>query len=468
MPDPRDPIDTWLDARVQPLPPPPGTFERIRRQARRKKTGRALMSAVGAAIVVAAAVAAPSIASSLRGQPAGPFRPTAQGTGASLHTPRSPTPSSQASSHVQPPASTLPDGYGAPPDNFQPTSVTFVGPHTGAVIGQAGTPGHCATRYCTSLAGTRNYGATWFGVNAPLAGAPEGSTGVGQIRFLDVDNGWAFGPALWVTHDGGAHWRQENTFGLRVTDLEAAGNRAFALLATCAGTGSDYAADCTGVSLYSSLASSNSDQWTQVPGPTANLLAATGQPASASLVLAGGNGYLLAPSGELLSGPLTGAAWTVASPAVPCALGAPGPAGQPTSALLAADSTGLALLCTATTPGVDAQLKTVYESSDGGSQWSLTSRPPATGVAESLAAGPGGQLVLATDAGIYRCAPGGISWALAQANPASAASGETGFTYVGMTSTLSGVALPADPSLNEVFTTSDGGLTWQPRLVSAP
>ena len=66
------------------------------------------------------------------------------------------------------------------------------------------------------------------------------------------------------------------------------------------------------------------------------------QGASASLVLTGGptsgRGYLLAPSGELLSGPLTGAPWSVASEQEQCLPGTPGPDGQPTGALLAADS----------------------------------------------------------------------------------------------------------------------------------
>jgi hypothetical protein len=37
-----------------------------------------------------------------------------------------------------------------------------------------------------------------------------------------------------------------------------------------------------------------------------------------------------------------------------------------------------------------------------------------------------------------------------------------------MTSQLDGVALPADPGLNEVFITTDGGSSWQPHLVSSP
>ena len=105
------------------------------------------------------------------------------------------------------------------PANFQPTSVTFIGPHIGAVIGQAGTPGHCTAaptaprwraRRTTARAGT--------GVSAPLPGARTGASGVSQLRFLDTSDGWAFGPQLWVTHDGGAALDPG-------ADLRAAGHR---------------------------------------------------------------------------------------------------------------------------------------------------------------------------------------------------------------------------------------------------
>jgi hypothetical protein len=462
MIEPTDPVDVWLDAEIKPLAPPTGAYEQVRLRARRRKTRQLLGSAAGLAIVVAAAVTGPGIVSGLSGHTS-PAGHASTGRGTSIRGNQD-TPS-PGSTQVTPPASTLANGSDAVPANFQPTSVTFVGPDTGAVIGQAGTPGQCATSYCTSLAGTLNYGTSWHGVNAPLAGPPDGPAGVGQLRFLTLRDGWAFGPALWVTLDGGAHWAQESTFGLRVTDLETAGNRAFALLANCTGSGSNYAADCTGFSLYSSAAGTS--QWTQVPGPTASL-ASGGQPGSAGLVLAGGRGYLLAPSGELLSGPLTGGSWTVADSSVPCQPGAPGPDGQPSAALLAADSSGLALICTTAAQGTSSQPNSIYESSDGGATWSPAGNAPASATPAALAAQPGGLLLLATSAGIYRSGNGGSTWQLAGQDPAGAAAGESGFSYVGMTSDSNGVALPADPGLHEVFTTGDGGQTWQSRQVSAP
>jgi hypothetical protein len=462
MHDHRDPVDTWLEAGIEPLAPPPGTFERITRRARRRKTGRALGSAAAAAIVIAAAVATPGIVSGLRGQPGHPQRPIAGSTESPIdQSGKNRNPNSQ---HVQlppPGASLSPTTSGSPvPPNFQPTSVTFVSTQVGAVIGQAGTPGDCATRYCTSLAGTSNYGASWYGVNAPVTGPPDGSSGISQLRFLNIRDGWAFGPALWVTHDGGGHWSPETMPGLRVIDLETAGDLGFALLASCSGTGQDYAAGCTSMSLYSSLATS--DQWTPVPGPTQNLQAAA-QLSSASLVLAAGRGYLLAASGELLTGPLNGSAWTVANQTVPCLPGPGGPAGQPPSVLLAADATTLVMVCTGR-----SQQTTMFQSSDGGASWSPGGAPPAADGTPVSVAAQAGVLLLATNAGIYRSVNGGVTWQLAQASPAGAASGQQGFSYVGNSSTTNAVALPADPGLHEVFTTSDGGLTWQGHPVSAP
>ncbi len=485
MSDPDDRIDGWLNAEVEPLAPPPGTFERVRHRAHRRKVRRATMSAAGAAIVIAAAAAAPGIASTLlHPGTARPERPAAVGTPAPTSRPAvtgsgTGGVNSESSSPVPTPGSSLsPAGSGAPvPPNFQPTSVTFIG-GIGAVIGQAGTPGRCATRYCTSLAGTSDYGRSWYGVSAPLTGPPDGARGVSQVRFLNLSDGWAFGPQLWVTRDGGAHWVQEPTHGIRVTDLEAAGDRAFALFARCTGSGAAYGANCTSFSLYTSVAGTG--QWRPVPGPAGLGLslpqagAGAGQAASASLVLnggpAGGQGYLLAPSGELLSGPLTGAAWTVASPALPCQPGAPGPGGQPTGALLAADSNLLVVVCTsATSTASDTQTKLVVESSDGGAHWARVGNALPGGLAASVTIQAQDNLVLlATDAGLYRSGNGGVSWQLVQASPAGAAAGETGYSYVGMTSPANGVALPADPGLHEVFITTDGGGTWLPQAVSGP
>jgi BNR/Asp-box repeat len=474
MGEPRDRIDDWLSADVEPMPPRPGTFDKIQHRARRRKMSRAMMSAAGIVVVIAAAVTVPQIVSTPHGHGTTQGQPVAVGTHPVQVQPTitgkgGVSPNSQSSSKVPPPGSALSAaGSGNPvPANFQPTSVTFVGATIGAVIGQAGTPGHCATPYCTSLAGTSDYGTSWYGVSAPLTGAPDGSTGVGQVRFLNTRYGWAFGPQLYATTDGGANWTRQSTHGMRVTDLETAGDRAFALFAACTGSGAAYGAHCTAFSLYTSVAGSG--QWRPVPGSVSGLepSPAAGSGASASLVLTGAQGYLLAPSGELLSGPLTGGAWSVVSGQQQCLPGSPGPGGQPTGALLAADAAELVLVCTsATDSATGAQTKSVIESSDDGKTWSSAQSADVNGIAASVANQGSSLVVLATSAGLYLSANGGGTWKLAQASPAGAAAGEGGYSYVGMTSAADGVALPADADLHEVFITTDGGRTWQAHAVS--
>ncbi len=357
MTESRDELDRWLTAEVDPLPPLPGSFERIRGRARRRKLNQALTVGVGAVVLIAGAVLVPSFATGLL-PGLGTQQPAASGAGPAAHTktitvtptPSPPTSSSPAAPHTSAPPqlgtglSTSTSGT-APAADFRPTSVTMISGSVGAVIGQANAPGQCATASCAWLAGTSDYGQTWYGVSAPATSGPEGSAGVSQVRFLNLSDGWAFGPALYATSDGGRTWTSEPVGGLRVTDLEAAGSRAFALMASCQGGGSDYAADCSTFSLYSSVVGSTN--WTRVALdlPAANraaVMGTAGVPASASLVIASdaadpqdGTGYLLTPSGDLLTGPLDGSAWHFDRQA-PCKPGTASATGTPLGAQLAA------------------------------------------------------------------------------------------------------------------------------------
>src|SRR5205823_14970741 len=154
----------------------------------------------------------------------------------------------------------------APP----PRCVTFVGAATGWVMGQSLPAGQCdrqAAPACIVLRRTDSGGATWRTVHAPPAHGPNGPTGVSQIRFLTRSDGWAFGPQLWATHNAGRTWTQIATGGLRVTALEARGQRVFAIWARCTGTGAGFASRCTSFTVYSSPA--GSDAWAPALSPAA-------------------------------------------------------------------------------------------------------------------------------------------------------------------------------------------------------
>jgi hypothetical protein len=479
--EPPDDLDTWLARAVQPLAPRPGTLERIQRRARRRKLNQALAAAAGAVVVIAGAVLIPAAATGLlSGGGTGPAGPAAAGGHSS-------TPVTSSSAPPSVPASSSPPAAGSPgqtstglsattsgvpaPAHFQPTSITMISDSIGAVIGQAGTPGHCGPPVaadCTSLAGTSDYGTSWYGVSAPVTPAPDGAAGVSQLRFLNLSDGWAYGPALYSTADGGRHWTAVPTFGLRVTALEAAGNRAFVLLASCRGSGPAYAGDCQTFSLYSASAGAATLQQVPLSIPAALRAGALGtasQASSASLAIKGnaaspdnGTGYLYAPSGDILSGSVGGGAWSYAGKA-PCAPGGTAGSGAPPGGELAVGAGVLLLDCPATGVAGPGQL---WESADG-AQWDKVAAPGGTGEPRSLAATSAGRVVLATTAGILAVTlPDPGAW-----HAASVAGGVPagGFSYVGMTSPAQGVALPADAALGEVFVTRDGGQTWAPHQI---
>jgi hypothetical protein len=473
MDEPRDDVDTWLQERVTPLLPPPGSFDQIRKRARRRKLGRAAIAAVGTAAVVAGAITVPRL---ILGGPVGgtPVAASRSTTPAPQNSPSSaqPTPSGTSGPDA---SSATPTPTQAPvPPNFAVSSVTFVSTSDGWVLGQAGTPGQCGPPdpyICTSIAATDDGGATWHGVPAPVAGAPDGGAGVSQLRFLDGINGWAFGPQLYATHDGGQTWARIATHGARVIGLETVKGRAFAVWARCTGTGPDFAAHCTRFSLYSTPA--GTDAWAPVPGVTglASHVVPGGavSPSSAQLALTGERGYLLAPDGQVYSGPVTRATGWAPAAATGTTLagcGFPGLAqanGVPQNVMLAATGPvlgpGLVELCAGSAPGQPTGKALAY-SPDGGHTWAAAGDAPGTAVATSLSGSPAGQVVVATTEGIEvsgaAAGAGGLSW-----RPVRGASVPGGFSYVGMTTSQQGVAIPADTSLHAVWFTYDGGRHWR-------
>ena len=192
------------------------------------------------------------------------------------------------------------DGNGpAPAPGFQPTSVTFIGNTLGAVLGEAGS---CGTGPCTAMAGTHDYGNNWTEIGAPDARPANGKEGVSQVRFLNLQHGWAYGPALYATHNGGKTWRAIGTRGGRVIDLSTVGRRAFAVVGFgCTGAGAQYASGCKRFTLFSAAASSN--EWDAVRGASG-----TGQALPGGLQLTSKRGYLLA-AGRLYTGPIKNGAW---------------------------------------------------------------------------------------------------------------------------------------------------------------
>jgi hypothetical protein len=499
----RDPLDRWLNQQVRPLPPPPGTFELITRRARRRKIRKTMVTAVSAAAVAAAVAVAVPVGLSLHlttpstsaGLAAGSSRP-AQSSQSTLGTASAKAMAPTASSTSgRPTASKAASGY-LPPD-FVPVSVTWNSLSSGWILGPAGTPGQCDNAdpdICTSIAHTADGGQTWQGLPAPDTISPGDVTGVTGLRFLDSTYGWAFGPELWATDDGGEHWHKVNTGGSSVTDLETSNGRAYALFGDCSdpvGTTGAIDANCSSYTLMTAAA--GSDSWTQVSGVPAGLTTGTSSLGSALIMLAAptgttqATGYLAAPDGTLYAGPLDGSAWQKVG-TLPCRPGAAANTGLPAQLMLASAGTSsagavrLALVCAEPNAGDTV----AYLSDDGGASWSKQTAAGSDGISnigtpESLTATSDGTLILATEpintssslaiapgtassGGIYYLTLGASQWqdaSLSEASPES-----DSFSYVGMTSPLQGVAIGGD-NPHAIWMTFDGGKTWQVRPIKS-
>jgi hypothetical protein len=476
----RDPLDEWLDRGIQPLQPPDGAFETISRRARNRKMGKLSMAAsCAASVVVTAALVVPSL---LAPPAATPFAAASQGTdhttgSAPSESPSPSTPTGAASRETPAPSSTstkpIRDATGSMngsypvggqvPNNFQPTSVTFIGQETGWAIGQGGTPGSCANSnpsICTSVVLTQDGGQTWRGVPAP------DTNGVSGIRFLNGPHGWAYGPELWSTDDYGHTWQLVDTHGMVVTDLETSDGRAFAVFATCSTTTNDpsitfYGTErCTDFTLETTPA--GSDSWTPITttgakGSATSLnLIFTGLAAitSPTIVLQGGTGWYVGPLGQVYTGALTSSTWTAAasSPCPGTLLPVVGSRVAGSAMLDWSLATGdLIMACNG------QQSTTIYSSTDGGVKWSKQATASGFGQADSLTASPAAPDILATTQGIVALNAKG------QSQEVATLSG--GFSYVGMTTDDQGVAVPNDASLHQVWMTYNGGLSWAPHSI---
>lgn len=455
-----DPIDDWLSSDVELLAPRAGAFERVRRRAQRRKAVVAMSTATAVAAVVVAAAVLPHVASALLPGRGGGEANVGQATPTQHASPRpgrqhptkpSPPPSGKPylpGSGLSVTGSTTPAAAG-----FEPTSVTFTTQSQGAALGT--TTSGCHARACTTLAGTPDYGQTWTKADAPPAGPPDGASGVSQLRFLDQDHGWAYGPELYYTQDAGATWTQVKHLPGRVIDFGTVGDSAFAVVASCTGEGASFAFGCTSFTLYSSAF--DTSDWQPVAGARAQAPVRPG-----GLQLTHDAGYLLAGS-RLFSGSPSGGPWhavPVASGLVPACLDGHGHrAGSNASEMITPDPSGILYLLCQQVAGGQA---TLYQSADGGQTWQLASHPAIAGTASSMAVGAAGAtLVVATDAGLYY-SPDGRTWHRAGLGGQPPADG---FSYVGMTNATEGVAVPADPTLKEIFLTSDGGTTWHPKPI---
>jgi hypothetical protein len=388
----------------------------------RRRAPRLLACVIAAALLVAAAACGPGAPGAARGtaaQPGSPAPPGARGGGA-----------------------------------LTVLSVSFGSTSAGWLLA---TP--CADQVATCrtvvMRKTVDGGRTWFAVPAPDAAPADIYQGippvgaVGAIAFTSARDGWAFGPGLWQTRDGGATWQQLTAPGGPVQDLGVSGDRVLAVTGRC---GVDYPA----CSFRVYAAAAGSDSWRAVPGAVGTGVS------SVRIVVSGGVGYLFAVAADhgpdlLLAGPVNGAArWRPR----------PDPCRSAMSGALAAAPGWLFLGC-GQEPGAGNQLKTAWLSGDGGRSWRELASPPFGGYLSAASMSPGGTIFLSgSRMDLYISRDRGRGWQQSPSLDSAAGLANAGWPLTGLTITdTQGVAYQEGLGRPQIWLTSDGGRYWTPVTV---
>ncbi len=338
---------------------------------------------------------------------------------------------------------------------LSPISASFVSASMGWLL--AVPP--CAAHGCRSLRmrKTTDGGRHWFAVPAPPSrlstwpsaifggSPPEGSAGsVNSVIFASGTDGWAYGPGLWATHDGGARWHQVSTGGTSVTGMAAGNGRVIAIFVRCLAR-----RPCRS-QVYSSPA--GSDAWEPVAGTMG---------AGADIVISGPTGYATASQDgarpTLLVGPASGATSWRARP-VPCRRRELGGGAPP----VAAAGSALVVGCGGE-PGAGNQVKRLYLSHDGGATWRRLDGLPFLGYLGAVSVTPAGTICASGGrSNVYTSWDGGQTW---HTSPSlhSADSGD-GLAATMITS-REGVILQASIYYKQIWLTYDAGRRWTPVTV---
>lgn len=341
------------------------------------------------------------------------------------------TPSRPAS----PPAST-PQASGLPQGKYQANAIAFPGRDTG-IATISGFTGE-STTVRSWIVRTADGGMHWT-ASAPAAGQHQPGAQLG-MAFVSARQGWAYGPDLFFTRDGGATWQAERTPFPLVGQVAVAGTSTWVAGYACEQEdcpAAIYTADRVGGALRPLP-----DQ----PAMTGTLLVMRRPaPAVAWLLFAGAHDQR-----RLLTTSDGGSSWAARS--LPC------PAGEYASQLSAAGPGSLWLVCEGT-PGAGSFPGVVYRTADGGRTWtriapenSLGVHAVSSRVAWAVESNPSPSLIV-------RTVDGGRTWqtVLSHANTSVEAfipQGPDGAQAIARVSGAGGVRFVA-------YRTRDAGKTWQ-------
>ena len=329
------------------------------------------------------------------------------------------------------------------PVGFEPVSVTFVSADQGWVLGSV----PCGSSRCAAIERTTDGGRTWAPIPAPSTtvvtdiGLGSGaSAGIARLRFATPNDGWAYGPDLWATHDGGATWTRlaapSLPSGSPIVALESA-------------NGSVHAVFYDGGQQFRIATSPiGSDAWQLSPIKVA---IGAGPVPEVQLVLQGATGWLLENDRTVVGGArLVAGSWRTWNPA--CA-NVTGPA-----AIAASSSTTVVASCDVGQWSSPAG-NHLFVSRDAGTTFAETGSPVPVTLGGGVATPDTSTIVVAgSDAGgsvLVGSFDGGHTWSVVLR------AGTVGFADLGFTTTTQGVVVTNSANgLGRLLITRDGGHTW--------
>jgi hypothetical protein len=442
-----EPPSERLLARVAEIPNKEPVMQPFRSRLRPStpRFGPAFIGLVGALVIVAAVLVLRPASQAPVGPGSSSIAALPSATALSTGMPSPGAPSSAVPSPSVPLASPSSAGPSSPsgPVAFEPVSVTFVSSADGWVLGSV----PCGSTRCAAIERTGDGGRTWTPATAPKTTARSGidmgsgaTSGIARLRFATATDGWAYGPDLWATHDGGASWTKVSApgvpFGSPIVALETAG-------------GSVHAAFYDGAQHFRIATSPiGSDAWSV---SSLKVAIGAGPVPEVQLVLSGDTGWLLENDRTVVGGArLVAGTWRTWKPAC-------------------ADVTGPAAIAASSAINLVASCDVGQWSTPTGNHL-FVSRDAGTTFAESGSVVPvllGGGVatpdtstivVAGTDASgsvLVGSFNGGHSWSVVLR------AGAVTFADLGFTTTTQGVVVMSSPSGSDrLLMTRDGGHSW--------
>ena len=364
--------------------------------------------------------------------------PSATNQSSGAPSPAVQTPSSPAASPSTANASSTPARIG-----FEPVSVTFVSADQGWVLGSV----PCGSTRCAAIERTTDGGRTWTSAPAPKAPVVSGigtdsgvTSGIAGLRFATPRDGWAFGPDLWATHDGGATWNKVSLHG------PVSGSTVVALGSA---HGSVHAVFYDGAQHFRIVTSPvGRDAWI---GSALQIAVGGGPVPTIQLVLSGDTGWLLENDRTVVAGArLVGGVWQTWKPACADVTGPAAIAASSPSDLVASCDVGL---------WSSPKGNHLFVSSDGGATFVEAAGSLPVTLGGGIATPDTSTIVVAgSDAKgsvLVGSFDGGHTWSLVHR------AATVGFADLGFTTSTQGVVVTSSASGSDhLLMTRDGGRTW--------